>query len=218
MTDTTGIKALREACEILNDHGYLTKSGKIRSSNLAEAVRMIIEQSVGYADQLEAERQRVAEITEQYVDRTTALSFATQRAEAAEKSNAFLKAELAQQANFNPDWDMLEACRENWREVVALLKEREAEIAALKPNMLVMPDGLHPDTKALVLVFASAMAVKLHKAEKKYGYNNSWKNDNWQRECQRDLLAHVNKGDPLDVANYCAFMHYHGWSTAVKGE
>ncbi|NMC24724.1 MAG: hypothetical protein GYA32_13360 [Serratia sp.] len=61
MTDTTDTAALREACGILNDHGYLTKSGKIRSSNLAEAVRMIIEQSVGYAEQLEAERQRADE-------------------------------------------------------------------------------------------------------------------------------------------------------------
>ena len=93
MTDTTDIAALREVCEILNDHGYLTKSGKIRSSNLAEAVRMIIEQSVGCAEQLEAERQRCAEITEQYVDRTIALSFATQRAEAAEAELAALKGE-----------------------------------------------------------------------------------------------------------------------------
>ncbi len=93
---------------------------------------------------LETERQRVAEITEQYVDSTTALSFATQRAEAAEKSNAFLKAELAKLANFNPDWDMLEACRESWREVVALLKEREAELTTLKAklaNPVVLPTG-----------------------------------------------------------------------------
>lgn len=58
MTNTTDIAALREACGILNDHGYLTKSGKIRSNNLAEAVRMIIEQSVGYAGQLEEERHK----------------------------------------------------------------------------------------------------------------------------------------------------------------
>ncbi|WP_426785079.1 hypothetical protein ACP3TB_13670 [Rahnella variigena] len=58
------------------------------------------------------------------------------RAEKAEKSNAFLKEQLAQLANFNPDWDMLEACRESWREVVALLKEREAELAALKGDQV----------------------------------------------------------------------------------
>ena len=95
-------------------------------------------------------------------------------------------------------------------------EKAEAEFTKLKGDVLVMPDDLHPDTKALVLVFASAMAVKLHKAEKKYGYNNSWKSDNWQRECQSDLLVHVNKGDPLDVANYCAFMHYHGWETTRR--
>lgn len=95
-------------------------------------------------------------------------------------------------------------------------KELEAEIAALKADVLVMPDGLHPDTKALVLVFASAMAVKLHKAQKKYGYDNSWMDTDWKDQCQRDLIAHVTKGDPLDVAAYAAFAWHHGWPTAPK--
>ncbi|CVG60326.1 Uncharacterised protein [Serratia marcescens] len=49
---------------------------------------------------------------------------------ASKKSNAFLKEQLAQLANFNPDWDMLEACRESWREVAAALKEAEAKLEA----------------------------------------------------------------------------------------
>lgn len=49
--------------------------------------------------------------------------------EASKKSNAFLKEQLAKLANFNPDWDMLEACRESWREVAAALKEAEAKLA-----------------------------------------------------------------------------------------
>lgn len=49
--------------------------------------------------------------------------------EAEKKSNVFLKEQLAQLANFNPDWDMLEACRESWREVAAALKEAEAKLA-----------------------------------------------------------------------------------------
>ncbi|WP_261128024.1 hypothetical protein [Serratia marcescens] len=49
---------------------------------------------------------------------------------ASKKSNAFLKEQLAQLANFNPDWDMLEACRESWREVAAALKEAEANLEA----------------------------------------------------------------------------------------
>ncbi|EJD6708939.1 hypothetical protein M0K91_RS23500 [Serratia marcescens] len=48
--------------------------------------------------------------------------------EASKKSNAFLKEQLAKLANFNPDWDMLEACRESWREVAAALKESEARL------------------------------------------------------------------------------------------
>ncbi|MCX2172756.1 hypothetical protein ACUNHX_03310 [Serratia sp. IR-2025] len=50
--------------------------------------------------------------------------------EASKKSNAFLKEQLAQLANFNPDWDMLEACRESWREVAAALKEAETTLEA----------------------------------------------------------------------------------------
>lgn len=49
---------------------------------------------------------------------------------ASKKSNAFLKEQLAKLANFNPDWDMLEACRESWREVAAALKEAEANLEA----------------------------------------------------------------------------------------
>lgn len=50
--------------------------------------------------------------------------------EASKKSNAFLKEQLAKLANFNPDWDMLEACRESWREVAAALKKTEAKLEA----------------------------------------------------------------------------------------
>lgn len=50
--------------------------------------------------------------------------------ETSKKSNAFLKEQLAKLANFNPDWDMLEACRESWRDVAAALKEAEARLEA----------------------------------------------------------------------------------------
>lgn len=51
--------------------------------------------------------------------------------EATEKSNAFLKGQLAELANFNPDWDKLEASYESWREIAAELlvaKDRIAEL------------------------------------------------------------------------------------------
>jgi hypothetical protein len=39
-----------------------------------------------------------------------------------------------------------------------------------------------------------------------------------ERECQRELLQHVLKGDPIDVAAYAAFMWRRGWKTTGKGE
>lgn len=53
--------------------------------------------------------------------------------EAAQKSNEFLKGQLAELANFNPDWDKLEASYESWREIAAELlvaKDRIAELEA----------------------------------------------------------------------------------------
>lgn len=54
--------------------------------------------------------------------------------EAAEKSNVFLKGQLAELTNFNPDWDKLEASYESWCEIAAELlvaKDRIAELEAL---------------------------------------------------------------------------------------
>ena len=73
---------------------------------------------------------------------------------------------------------------------------------------VVVPSELHRDTVNLVWQFSSAMAEKLRKAEIKYGYNDKWKNSNWADECRNQLQRHIDKGDPLDVANYCAFLWY----------
>ena len=32
-------------------------------------------------------------------------------------------------------------------------------------------------------------------------------------ECLAEFHRHIAKGDPRDVAAYCAFMWYHGWKT-----
>ena len=77
----------------------------------------------------------------------------------------------------------------------------------------IIPDGLHPDTADLVIRFATALAEKLHRAEQKYGHANGWMATGWYNECLRQLWDHVEKGDPLDVAAYCAFMWHHGWVT-----
>lgn len=75
---------------------------------------------------------------------------------------------------------------------------------------------LHPQTAALINRFAFALACKLAKAEVKYGYTDGWRDEEWEAECRAQLVAHIAKGDPLDVAAYCAFMFHHQWSTAPQ--
>lgn len=87
------------------------------------------------------------------------------------------------------------------------LASLEAEAA------LVMPAELHPDTRKLVTDFCTALAEKLYKAQLKYGYDADWKQDGWPTQCQAHFHQHIAKGDPRDVAAYCAFMWYHGWKT-----
>lgn len=77
----------------------------------------------------------------------------------------------------------------------------------------VMPAELHPDTQNLVADFSTALAEKLYKAQLKYGYGADWKKDGWATQCLSHFHQHIAKGDPRDVAAYCAFMWYHGWKT-----
>mgnify|MGYP001584552280 CR=1 FL=1 len=81
------------------------------------------------------------------------------------------------------------------------------------PAGMVMPEKLNPATKLLVLRFAEALAEKLFVAEQKYGYSDGWLDDSWMDECRRKLREHTDKGDPRDVAAYCAFLWYHKQST-----
>lgn len=76
-----------------------------------------------------------------------------------------------------------------------------------------MPAELHHDTQNLVADFCTALAEKLYKAQLKYGYDADWKQDGWATQCLSHFHQHIAKGDPRDVAAYCAFMWYHGWKT-----
>lgn len=74
--------------------------------------------------------------------------------------------------------------------------------------------GLHYKTADLVYRFALALVQKLHAAEEKYGYSDGWASPDWMDECRQHLREHIEKGDPRDVAAYCAFLWHHGASTA----
>lgn len=73
-----------------------------------------------------------------------------------------------------------------------------------------MPDKLHGRTAELVRNFAEEMAEKLLLKQTEY---DLWPSAHWEKDCRHEMLMSVTKGDPLDVANYCAFMWFHGWRT-----
>ncbi|CAJ5577690.1 putative bacteriophage protein [Burkholderia pseudomallei] len=78
-----------------------------------------------------------------------------------------------------------------------------------------IPAELHHDTAKLVRRFARALANKLLAAQRKYGYSDNWMRDGWADECRAELMRHIQKGDPRDVAAYCAFLWHHNESTAT---
>lgn len=60
--------------------------------------------------------------------------------EAKDKSIDFLKEQLAQLANFNPDWDKLEAATDSLREHIAKLSSAEKRIAELEAREVKLPN------------------------------------------------------------------------------
>jgi hypothetical protein len=87
-----------------------------------------------------------------------------------------------------------------------------------KTHPIHLPADLHQDTAALVARFAVALGEKLHAAEVKYGYSDGWARPDWMDECRAHLIEHVHKGDPRDVAAYCAFLWHHGERTALEDQ
>lgn len=117
----------------------------------------------------------------------------------------------------------IEACQHAMHRAAEL----RAEAAALADQpergenvevSILVPRELHEQTRGLVRMFASAMAAKLRKAEEKYGYSDGWRTMDWADECRAKLREHLAKGDPVDVANYCAFLFYHKASTAIADQ
>lgn len=86
-------------------------------------------------------------------------------------------------------WDSAHEALEQWRQAV---REMEQAIEA----------DHHPDSQA-VDRFAAAMKEKLAQARAKG--RSGWQNLT-SEELSRMLREHVEKGDPLDVANFCMFL------------
>lgn len=101
-----------------------------------------------------------------------------------------------------------EACKE----AAAIAHEKTAMLR----RVMQAKDPLHPNTRQLIGDFSKALADKLAKAEQKYGYRDNWLTDDWEADCRAELIRHIEKGDPLDVAAYSAFMWRRGWSTKPR--
>jgi hypothetical protein len=73
---------------------------------------------------------------------------------------------------------------------------------------------LHPKTAAMIEQFAEALKEKALASQIKHGFSDDWLRDDWEALCKADLLRHISKGDPKDVAIYAAFCWARGWTTS----
>lgn len=107
----------------------------------------------------------------------------------------------------------------NERELESLLRkvgrfyESEEQVISGEPAV---ERPLHFATENLIRRFSDALREKLSAAEKKYGYSDGWASPDWMDECRKHLMQHIAKGDPRDVAAYCAFLWHHGESTTPQ--
>jgi len=86
----------------------------------------------------------------------------------------------------------------------------------LRLALIDKPDG---PLAALVAGFAQALLEKLEAAHKSRDLaedDHPWMHADWVEDLRRQLREHVGKGDPRNVAAYCAFAWHHGWSLADR--
>lgn len=93
-------------------------------------------------DELERKDVLIAEQDKRLVDYAAIATKSAGRVAELEKKTAFLKEKLAQLANFNPDWDMLEATTDSLREHMSELTAANKRIAELEARTVTvkLPD------------------------------------------------------------------------------
>ncbi len=89
---------------------------------------------------------------------------------------------------------------------------------ALRDYAAALECGFTDPLADLVSRFSTALLEKLRAAEAKYGYSDGWLKTDWPDDLRRDIRRHVDKGDPRDVAAYCAFAWHHEWSLALPAD
>ena len=89
----------------------------------------------------------------------------------------------------------------------------EAAIAMWNARSTAAAQPIMDDLEHLVERFSKALLAKLKLA--RANGRSGWDHTDWEKECQEGFLRHLAKGDPRDVAAYCAFMWHHGWITVA---
>lgn len=119
--------------------------------------------------------------------------------EKAQKSNEFLKGQLSELANFNPDWDKLEASYESWREIAAELLVAKERISELESRTVTVKKG-----EVLVTVSGftgcgkSAIAGEIEIAMRAIGVSVTWENgDAEKRTTGADWLTAIEMYKPM---------------------
>ncbi|MBD2700126.1 hypothetical protein IC229_05735 [Spirosoma sp. BT702] len=79
-------------------------------------------------------------------------------------------------------------------------------------------EALKSEFTALLENFSAVLLDKLMANERKYGFGEAWKIPDWEEDLQRDMVEHIQKGDPRDTAIYSLFAWYHGWRTAPESK
>lgn len=111
-------------------------------------------------------------------------------------------------------------------ELVALPEHEQSDYADAYASVAADFNALLPQTgeaepeKPLPAMLRRFMAALLNKAQaagEKYGYRDNWLHDDWEEDLRRDIRAHVEKGDPVDVALYAAFAWAREYSLAAPG-
>ncbi|MBW9432855.1 hypothetical protein FHC77_19285 [Atlantibacter hermannii] len=107
------------------------------TSERREALARIVEHLtppnlLALLDELERKDALIAEQDKRLLDYAAIATKSAGRVAELEKKTAFLKEKLAQLANFNPDWDMLEATTDSLREHMSELTAANKRIAELE--------------------------------------------------------------------------------------
>lgn len=72
--------------------------------------------------------------------------------------------------------------------------------------------GLSEHTLGTLRTFFNDLQEKLEQAELKHDWKDRWQTDDIDTILD-SLYKHLDKGDPLDVAIYCMFLHARGAKT-----